>query len=39
MLAEDLTRAMAAGRGRMSRDLAELITADRAWPLSVLLAV
>ena len=38
MLAQDLTRAMAAGRGRMPADLAELITADRAWPLSVLLA-
>lgn len=38
MLAEDLTRAMAAGRGRMGRDLAAIVTADRAWPLSVLLA-
>lgn len=38
MLAEDLAQAMAAGRGRMPRDLAAMVTADRAWALSVLLA-
>ena len=38
MLAPDLARAMAAARARMPSDLAGIVTADRAWTLSVLLA-
>jgi len=38
MLARDLAQAMAMARARMPADIADIVTADRAWTLSVLLA-